>query len=391
MSHIKFRSQNLITLSLLLLCGFGCTEASESEKFKKYFEEQEKVNEGILKLNIPGTRPLNIDESLSAQILETCPDKIKETISGIKQNLFWNDNEKNIILHGMPGTGKTSIAQAIAIECQIPCLFFNTGSISTVYANSGVQNLDKIFEHAKGLEKNLKQPCFVILDELEALTRKHRNENSNESNILISFWQELDRLKNSKVAFIGTMNSIEDLPAQITSRTSMIKIPLPEEKHRDAIASYYLKAKKDKHKILYPGSITGAYLAQQTKGFSHRDLQNVVARATTAAMLAPAELDKNNKTVDGKFFIAAIKEIKADPARKLEREIGTWKHTFKTHFRDPKISVALVGLAATMCYFYNNTVYQEKSMNQTQKNADRQYILTRLNSKYGEALTIPLP
>jgi len=363
--------------TILLLHGFGCIKALGTETFKKdeaykqYFKQQEEIYQELLNLKISGARPLNIDAVLAEEIIATCPQKVKQAISGIEQSVFCY-NKKNILLHGMSGTGKSCLAQAIAIRSKTPCLFFKTGGISTEYMNSGVQNLNRIFEYARRLEERFCKPCIIIFDELEALTKKHVSKNNHENNILTSFWEELDQRDDSKVVVVGTMNSLEDLPAQMTSRTSVVEIPLPTPKHREAILSYHLKAMQDKHQLIYPARVNGASLVRQTKGFSSRDLQSIVAQATYPARLAPVESDRSNKFVGYNDFIAAIKEVNKDPKRKLEREMGTWKYTFKTHFRDPKVAIPVIAVTASMIFAYNSIANQRAAMEQAQRNFDQQ-------------------
>jgi len=339
----------------------------EKESYKKYFEQQEKIYEELLKKGISGVRPLIVDEVLAEEIIANCPDELNEIVSDIEQGLI-SVNKTNAMLHGKSGTGKSCLAQAIAIKTQTPCLFFNAGGISTEYANSGVQNLDRIFQYAKRLEKETGKPCIVIFDELESLTTKHVNKNNNENNVLKIFWQQLDNLIHSKVVVIGTMNEIDDVPVQISTRASMIEVPLPSLEQREATLSYYLKTKKDKFQLIYPESISGiaAYVARQTKGFSNRDLQNLVEQTTKPMIKAPVMLDKSNKVLMSNYFDSLIKQIKKDPKRKLERETGTWKHTFKTSIRDPR-AIGVAGIVTTIALGYKGLVNQEKGLNYQEK------------------------
>lgn len=350
----------------------------KKESYKKYFEQQEKIYQELLEKGISGVRPLIVDEVLAEEIVANCPKEIEEVVSDIEQSVFCV-NKKNAMLHGKSGTGKSCLAQAIAIKTQTPCLFFNAGGISTEYANSGVQNLDRIFQYAKELEKKLGKPCIIIFDELEALTRKHVNKNNSENTILMNFWQQLDDLAHSKVVVIGTMNGIDDIPVQITNRASMIEIPLPSLEQRNAIVSYYLTTKKDKSQLIYPESISGiaAYIARQTEGFSNRDLQNLVEQVTKPVIKAPIRADNSSKVVMANYFDSIIKQIKKDPKKKLEREIGTWKHTFKTSIRDPR-ALGVAGLVGMLWFGYNQTKgldYQDKGLKQAKEISDKQIAL----------------
>ncbi|MBP7854492.1 AAA family ATPase [Candidatus Babeliales bacterium] len=342
-----------VQVLFLLLSGVFCVETSEvrlneteelrpthseEEEYKEYFARQKRIYQGLISLDIPGARPLGIDAIFADQVLTNCSKKILTVISRIKQNRF-PENKKNIIFYGPSGTGKSVLAQAIAIKCKIPCLFFNAGTISTEYMNSGVQNLNKIFEQAQGLEQGLDEPCIVILDELESLTKKHAETSNHESNILINFWSELDKLAHTRVVFIGTMNDITDVPRQIIARTSMIKIPLPEQTEREAIASYHLNATQNKYNIEYSEGLTAASLAAQTHGFSNRDLKNLATEAFESAINNAIE-SGSSAVVQKEDVLNAIHDIKQEYREEKQR-------TIKKHLYDYKFTVPVIGLMLT--------------------------------------------
>ena len=232
-------------------------------------------------------------------------------------------------------------------------MFFNVGTISTEYKDSGVQNLSKIFKRAQDLEKVLNKPCIIIFDELEALTKKHVGTNNSESNILISFWQELDKLRNCKIIVIGTMNNTEDVPEQIINRTSMIEISLPNLKQIDANLSYHLKKRQDTYKIEYPAWLTSNYLARKTKGFCNRDLENLVEQATKPVIKMAIPSDGSNKIVQYEHFARVIRQIKKDSRKK-------WLNIFKKHFFNSKITLPCTGMAIMLGLGYCTISHQKK-------------------------------
>ncbi len=341
----------------LLTQNIKTQDFEKDQSYQKYFQEQDKIYQSLVNLKIPGVRPLNIDKSLAESVLENCPEEVKEIISDIEHKLF-SSNKKNTIFYGPSGTGKSAIAQAIAIKCQVPCLFFNVGTISTEYKDSGIQNLSKIFKYAQELEKNLGKPCIIIFDELEALTKKHANSHHAENNILVSFWQELDSMKNNNVIAIGTMNNTDDVPDQIINRTSMIKVPLPNLEQKTAIIDFHLKKRAAQYKLEYPEWLTPDYLALKTQKFSNRDLENLVEQATRSAIKAPIMSNKSTKIVLGNNFDHVINQIK-----KQRRE--KWIHAFKKCFHDSKIVLPVLGLVLGLNVAYNqikSLALQEKSI-----------------------------
>lgn len=380
----------IFQVSFLLLSGVFYINASEDmgerlkkEQYQKYFAEQDILYREIKNAGISGVRRLKMDENLAESVLANCPNQVHQIISNIKHNRFFN-NKKNIIFYGAPGTGKSALAQAIAIKCQIPCLSFKAGAISTTYMNSGVQNLNIISEYSENLAEKRNEPFMLIYDELESLTKKHTQEHNPETNILIEFWQQLDDYNNSKVFVIATMNSIQDVPSHVASRTCMIEVSLPKQKQREAIIAYYLKKRKEEYNLEYPEWLTAIDLAQKTNGFSSRDLENVVTEALNPAIAASDISDENNKVVQQKDVLNAIKQIKKDQKEKPK------KGTFTNYLSDPKniLSIAHFGLAAWSAYNQPNNLkmqmvqtflismmqkeIQERQMAQTQSIADKQ-------------------
>lgn len=342
------------------------------ESYKQYFQQQEKIYQELETLKISSARPLSIDAVLAESILVNSPQEVNKAISGIQQNVFF-ENEKDMILHGRSGTGKSAIAQAIAIKCQIPCLLFNAGDMS-------IESLNKIFEYVKVLEKTSVKPCIIIFDGLEALNKKDSGTNNHDNNNLVNFWRKLDKFNGSKVVVIGTINSAEHLPIQIINRTSMIEVPLPNIKQGEAILSYYLKEIQENHNLGYSDSVkvTAAWLARLTQGFSHKELQSVVMKATKSVIEESAISSRSNKFVMDDYFVQVIDPIKKNPQRKLEREIGTWKHYFKMKFRDPRAIPVVFGmgaLIATCCSCVNQRkglAMQEKGQMYQKRGLDMQ-------------------
>ncbi|HSW75787.1 MAG TPA: ATP-binding protein [Candidatus Saccharimonadales bacterium] len=354
-----------------------CLKQAKKEAYKPYFKQQEEIYNRLSQSSIRGVCPLEIDEALAEELFANCPQEVKGLVSNIG-NGFCPRDQTNILLYGMRQTGKTSLAQAIAIKTQTPCLFFNAGEISDT------ENLKKIFEFAKNEEKNLCKPCIVIFDGLEALTRIDAAKNDHENNALIKFWERLNNFRNSGVVFIGIIDGTNDLPDEITKKNSMIEVPLPNQKHRETILSCYFNAKKDSDGITFDESITPAIIAQKTNGYSYRELKDLVDKITSSMITAQNLSDGSNKTLTNKKYCTLIKQIEKNSKPKL-------LSTFKTFFRSPKnplgvgaIFLGLVGLVNQSRISEKGFALQktsidltERGLNLTAENAKRQMELTQ--------------
>lgn len=196
-------------------------QREQEEAYKPYFKQQEEIYKNLLASEIPGVCPLEIDAVLAEELLTSCPQEVNALVSKIEKGACPRD-QTNIMFHGMRQAGKTSLAQAVAIKTQTPCLFFNAGQISDT------EKLLKIFEFAKSEKERLSKPCIVVIfDGLEALIKVEVAKDDDGSNALIKFWERLNNFRNSGVVFISTIDGTGSLPDQIIQKASMIEVPFP--------------------------------------------------------------------------------------------------------------------------------------------------------------------
>jgi len=76
---------------------------------------------------------------------------------------------KGILLHGVPGCGKTLLAKALAGETGVPFYFASAASFVEQYVGLGSARVRQLFEEAKA-----NAPSIIFIDELDAIGR-HRN------------------------------------------------------------------------------------------------------------------------------------------------------------------------------------------------------------------------
>jgi cell division protease FtsH len=204
---------------------------------------------------------------------EATAQDVKDYISG---HVRWSDVDPGCVIHGPPGTGKTTFASAFAATCGIPLLATSYAS----WQRSGeghqgniTQSIRQDFELAR---KNA--PCVVFIDELDSLPKRGSGGLNAEfyRPIVNALLEELDgTLDREGVIVIGACNDNSDLdPALVRSGRldQQIQIPLPSPAALPGIFRFHLG-----HDAAALGDLKR--VAAQCAGMSGADITRIVRTA----------------------------------------------------------------------------------------------------------------
>lgn len=314
---------------------------------KDKYKEVEKKGDGVKLSDVAG-----IDEIL---------EEITEFVDFLKYPAKYKEAGAKIptgcLLHGLPGTGKTMIARAIANEANVPFISCSASEFVELFVGMGASRVRKLFEQARE-----KAPCIIFIDEIDSIGKRRSGGNNVGGNdereqTLNQILTEMDGFKSAEhsVVVFGATNRIDSLDEALIRPGRFdrkIKVPMPNKTSRKQILKTYI----DKVNTV---GIDINKLASRTRGMSGADLMNVVNEA------AIMSVRQRSDEITLKHFDQAIEKISigipkqsnqhsaGDSYRVAVHELG---HAFVGMLEDDfdevdKISILSVGEAAGITSF----------------------------------------
>ncbi len=214
----------------------------------------------------------------NALIIQSAPKQLIDLIAKVKKykesgcKKGFKQFKAAIILVGVPGTGKTSLAELFAEDIN-GTAFVNVDctKLGNQYQNSAENNLRTHIAHACAQDNKL---AVVVLDEIQALSD---NTNPSRDATGRAFAKMIDEAeKEGNVLFIATANSTEQLPDMLLSRLAgqYFEIKVPEQQDKEKAIKHYLKAQISEN-LIKPEQIVA--IAKNCKQCSYRDIDGITS------------------------------------------------------------------------------------------------------------------
>ncbi len=204
------------------------------------------------------------------------------------------DMPKGILLTGPPGTGKTTLARAVAGESSVPFFAISGSEVYNKYVGESEGAIRGLFAAARRYA-----PAVIFIDEIDSIgsTRGDSQETAWRTGVLNELLAQMDGFKQgSRPIFVMAATNRPDIldPALVRSGRFdlQIEVPNPSAPGREGIFKIHLKGMK------LAGDVDIPRLAGRTAGLSGADIKQVCKEAGFLALrqgrgvVAQADLDE---------------------------------------------------------------------------------------------------
>ena len=224
-----------------------------------------------------------------------------------------------ILLYGLPGTGKTLIAEAIAHETGASFFSVKCSDLGSKWFGETEQNIRDVFEAAREAKN-----AVIFFDEIEAYA-SNRRENSAMERSIPEFLAQMQGVGDSnnqeRILVIGATNKPWRLdgaflrPGRFDDK---IYVPLPDEKARRKIIDDRVLG------VPMEEGIDFETLAKITDGYNGADMDYLCEKAKEFALHRVIQDKDTNETLTKADFALAIECVKSSVLDVDIKEMELW-------------------------------------------------------------------
>ena len=208
-----------------------------------------------------------------------------------------------LLLHGVPGVGKSTMAQCLVDACGRRAFVCRKDKSNGDFVNEIVRVFDEAAEAA---------PSVILLDDIEKFANE--DECHSDSEEFVTVQACIDKVKDKRVFVVATVNNMRKLPNSLIRPgrfDHLLELHCPEGQDAEDIVAYYLSQKA------YVADMDVKRIARLLEGRSCAQLETVVNQAG-----AYAAFDGRTQ-VEMKDMIKAILRIVFEAPESFTQDLST--------------------------------------------------------------------
>lgn len=218
--------------------------------------------------------------------------------AGAWDNKGKKNGKNGIFLHGVPGTGKTAFAEALAGELGLKIMKINVGSMASRWINQTTEQFQHIIDSALH-----QAPCVLFLDEVESIFPDRSSidrGDSEESKVVGSFLSSVEKLRDGRVLLVAATNHKDRVDAAAIREGRFdfhVEVTVPDSEARKGLI---LDVLKSTGKTVEPAVLDR--LVRRWAGFNVPRIQEAARRGAgfcTAKTVGMAEFMRGLRDVQG--------------------------------------------------------------------------------------------
>jgi transitional endoplasmic reticulum ATPase len=283
------------------------------------------------------TQPIETWEDIGG--LEDAKQQLREIVEWpFKYSGFYKHMKSRppngILIFGLPGTGKTLMAKALAHETEVNFISVKGPEFLSKWVGESAKAVREVFRKAR-----MAAPCIIFFDEIDAIAARRSTSSSSRviEQVVAQFLTEMDGLEELKdVILIAATNRPDILdPAILRSGRfgRHIEVPLPNKASRIKIFKIHLANRP------IDNNIDIEKLAEKLEGNTGADIKAICEEATLLA-IRRSVIDDNIDTQNPDSY-KKVKISQADFEKAIEKvQLGAnkakraYKETIKETVED---------------------------------------------------------
>jgi proteasome regulatory subunit len=220
---------------------------------------------------------------------------------------------KGVLLYGLPGTGKTLLAKAVAHRTDATFIRVVGSELVQKYIGDGSKLVREIFQMARK-----KAPTIIFIDELDSIAARRLNETTGADRevqrTLMQLLAEMDGFdKRKNIRIIAATNRPDVLDPAILRPgrfDRLVHVPMPGIEAREKILKIHCE------KMILDKDIDFKRISRMTENMSGADLKAITMEAGMFAVR------KNKAAVGMEDFLEAVYKVSmAADAQKMAQNL----------------------------------------------------------------------